>query len=62
MGQRFTRVVGLGLCMQDELYLVEDHVPEASRIRYRERVVSTGGMVATALGTGSSTSSAARPS
>ena len=49
MGQLFTRVVGLGLCMEDELYLVEDHDPDASRIRYRERVVSVGGMVATAL-------------
>jgi sulfofructose kinase len=33
----------------DQLFLIDDHEPDAARIRYRKRVVSAGGMVATAL-------------
>lgn len=42
--------MGLGLCALDELLLLEgDAGPATERTRYRERVVSVGGMVATAL-------------
>jgi sulfofructose kinase len=43
------RVVGLGLCVVDHLYLVDDLAASSERVRYRERVASPGGMVATAL-------------
>lgn len=40
----------MGLCVVDELLLLEgDAGPTAERTRYRERAVSPGGMVATAL-------------
>ena len=42
------RVVGLGLCVVDHVYLVDDLEP-VERARYRERLVSPGGMTATAL-------------
>ena len=42
-------VVGLGLCVVDHLYRVERLDAEEERTRYSERVVSAGGMVATAL-------------
>jgi sulfofructose kinase len=45
----FHAIVGLGLCVVDELLVVEDSPPDAMRTRYRQRVVSPGGMVATAL-------------
>ena len=43
------RVVGLGLCVLDHLYVVDSDDFEAERLRYRERLVSFGGMVANAL-------------
>lgn len=43
------RVVGLGLCVIDHLYLVERDEPGAERIRYVARQVAPGGMIATAL-------------
>jgi len=42
-------VVGLGLCVIDHLYLVEGFDPAAERTRYTGRLVSAGGMIATAL-------------
>jgi sulfofructose kinase len=42
-------VVGLGLCVVDHTYRVEGFDPEAQRIRFTERRVSGGGMVANAL-------------
>jgi sulfofructose kinase len=45
----FDAIVGLGLCVVDELLVVDGSPPDATRTRYRERVVSPGGMVATAL-------------
>jgi sulfofructose kinase len=47
--QRFHAVVGLGLCVVDHLFLVDEAPADAPRVRYRERKVSFGGMVATAL-------------
>ncbi|MFP8877571.1 MAG: hypothetical protein VCB99_11830, partial [Myxococcota bacterium] len=38
------RVVGLGLCVVDHLYVVDSDDFEAERLRYRERLVSFGGM------------------
>ncbi len=46
---RAPRVVGLGLCVVDHLYLVEGQDLSSGRLRYRERRVSNGGMTATAL-------------
>jgi sulfofructose kinase len=43
------RVVGLGLCVVDHLYVVERFDPHAERIRYALREVSSGGMVGNAL-------------
>jgi sulfofructose kinase len=43
------RVVGLGLCVVDHLYVVERLAPEAPRTRYAERLIALGGMTATAL-------------
>ena len=43
------RVVGLGLCVVDHLYVVEQLQGAGERIRYAERVVSAGGMAATAV-------------
>lgn len=45
----FERVVGLGLCVLDHLYRVDDFAFTATRTRYRERLESPGGMVTTAL-------------
>ena len=47
--QRSGRVVGLGLCVIDHLYLVERDEPGAERTRYVARRVEPGGMIATAL-------------
>lgn len=47
--RRSGRVVGLGLCVIDHLYLVEDLDPAAERTRYTGRLVCAGGMIATAL-------------
>ena len=52
LGRRFKTIVGVGLCVVDQLLLVDDDPPlssSAPRVRYRERAVSVGGMVATAL-------------
>jgi sulfofructose kinase len=46
---RYRRVVGLGLCVVDHTYRVERLDLRASRIRYLERRVSSGGMIGTAL-------------
>ena len=43
------RVVGLGLCVVDHLYEVDDFGLRQERTRYAARVESAGGMVATAL-------------
>jgi len=43
------RVVGLGLCVVDHLYVVEALDPRAERVRYVERRVTSGGMVGNAL-------------
>lgn len=43
------RVVGLGLCVRDEVYLVDDFALDRSRTRYRARARMPGGMVTTAL-------------
>ena len=45
----FRRVVGLGLCVVDHTYRVEDLDPTAPRLRFTERRVSGGGMTGTAL-------------
>jgi len=42
-------VVGLGLCVVDHLYWVDSDDFAAERLRYRERLVCSGGMVANAL-------------
>jgi len=42
-------VVGVGLCVVDHLYLVDSDDFAAERLRYLERVVCCGGMVANAL-------------
>lgn len=47
--QRRDRVVGLGLCVVDHLYVVDSLDFSGERTRYREWVVSAGGMVTTAL-------------
>ncbi len=46
---RFRRIVGLGLCVVDHLYVVESLRWTGARLRYTERVVSSGGMTGTAL-------------
>lgn len=43
------RVVGLGLCVVDHLYVVQRLDSRAERIRYVERRVTSGGMVGNAL-------------
>ena len=43
------RVVGLGLCVVDHLYVVEDLDPAAERIYYVDRRETGGGMVGNAL-------------
>lgn len=43
------RVVGLGLCVVDHLYVVERLDPSAERIYYVERRVTGGGMIGNAL-------------
>jgi sulfofructose kinase len=47
--RRAGRVVGLGLCVIDHLYLVEQDAPGAERVRYVARDVRPGGMITTAL-------------
>ena len=47
--RRSGRVVGLGLCVIDHLYLVEGVDRASERTRYTGRLVSAGGMIATAL-------------
>ena len=47
--RRFGAVVGVGLAVVDQLLLVAGEEPGAQRVRYTERLVSAGGMVATAL-------------
>ncbi|HEX5066228.1 MAG TPA: carbohydrate kinase family protein [Myxococcota bacterium] len=47
--QRKARVVGLGLCVMDHLYLVQGDAPGEERVRYVARQVAPGGMIATAL-------------
>jgi sulfofructose kinase len=42
-------VVGLGLCVIDHLYVVDDLDISSERTRYRERLVSVGGMITTAM-------------
>jgi sulfofructose kinase len=42
-------VVGLGLCVVDHLYVVDEFAGTSERARYTERLVLTGGMVANAL-------------
>ena len=42
-------VVGLGLCVIDHLYVVDDLDAQAERRRYLDRLVSVGGMVTNAL-------------
>ena len=46
---RFRRIVGLGLCVVDHLYVVESLRWTGARLRYTERVVSSGGMTGNAL-------------
>ncbi len=43
------RVVGLGLCVVDHLYLVGEPDPLGVRTRFSERLVTAGGMVGTAI-------------
>ena len=45
----FRRIVGLGLCVIDHLYVVDGLDLARTRTRFSERRVSMGGMVATAL-------------
>lgn len=45
----FRRVVGLGLSVLDHLYVVDDDRLPGIRTRYRDRLVSPGGMVSTAV-------------
>lgn len=45
---RASRVVGLGLCVVDHVYLVDDIDLGAARTRFHERLVSTGGMACNA--------------
>lgn len=42
-------MVGLGLCVIDHLYLVDELDTASERTRYRERLVEPGGMTSTAL-------------
>jgi sulfofructose kinase len=49
MRSRHRRIVGLGLSVVDHLYVVDHLRLEETRLRYRERVVQSGGMVGTAL-------------
>jgi hypothetical protein len=46
---RYRRIIGLGLCVVDHLYVVEKLDWADTRVRYSERRVSSGGMMATAL-------------
>jgi len=43
------RIVGLGLCVVDHSYLVDELADDPMRLRYRERRVDAGGMVGNAL-------------
>jgi sulfofructose kinase len=49
MRSRYRRIVGLGLSVVDHLYVVDHLRLDESRLRYRERVVQSGGMTGTAL-------------
>lgn len=46
---RYRRIIGLGLCVVDHLYVVEKLDSADTRVRYSERRISSGGMMATAL-------------
>jgi sulfofructose kinase len=46
---RYRRIIGLGLCVVDHLYLVDRLDLADTRLRYSERRVSSGGMMGTAL-------------
>ena len=46
---RSKRVVGLGLCVIDHLYVLDDLFLRDTRTRFSERRVASGGMVGTAL-------------
>ena len=46
---RRRRIVGLGLCVVDHIYVVTPNSWEEVRIRYAERLVASGGMTTTAL-------------
>ena len=46
---RRARVVGLGLCVRDEVLLVDELGLEEQHVRYRRRLSLPGGMVANAL-------------
>ena len=46
---RYRRIIGLGLCVVDHLYVVERLDSADTRLRYSERRVSSGGMMGTAL-------------
>jgi sulfofructose kinase len=48
-GRRRGRVIGLGLCVVDHLYLLDRLELDGERTRYRDLVVSAGGMVTTAM-------------
>jgi len=45
---RARRIIGLGLCVVDHVYRVDDIDLGAARTRFRERLVSTGGMACNA--------------
>ncbi len=45
----YRRVVGLGLCVVDHIYVVTPVSWEETRLRYTERRVAPGGMTTTAL-------------
>ncbi len=46
---RQRRVVGIGLCVIDQLFVIDDFSLREKRLRFRERRVSAGGMVSNAL-------------
>src|SRR5262245_25792041 len=47
--QRAGRVVGLGLCVMDHVYLLQQDEPGAERVRYDDCLRAPGGMIGTAL-------------
>ena len=44
------RVVGVGLCVEDHLFVVDDYRLPEVRTRYSDALISPGGMVSTAIG------------